>query len=86
MGGSILEKIFISYTGADTNFATWVAEILEKNDFDVTIQAWDFRPGDNFIKKIDSGLKDCKKMIIILSNNYLKSEWCKAEWTSKIAE
>lgn len=81
-----MEKIFISYTGADTNFATWVAEILEKNDCDVTIQAWDFRPGDNFIKKIDSGLKDCKKMIIILSNNYLKSEWCKAEWTSKIAE
>ncbi len=81
-----MEKIFISYTGADTNFATWVAGILERNNYDVTIQAWDFRPGDNFIKKIDSGLKECKKMIIILSNNYLKSEWCKAEWTSKIAE
>ncbi len=79
-------KIFISYTGSDVNFATWVAEILEKNEYDVTIQAWDFRPGDNFVEKIDSSLKNCEKMIIILSNNYLNSEWCKAEWTSKIAE
>lgn len=81
-----MEKVFISYTGADLEFATWVGEILENNGYNVTIQAWDFRPGDNFVKKIDDGLKECEKMIIILSNNYINSEWCKAEWTAKLAE
>lgn len=39
----------MSYTGTDLHYATWVAEVLE-------------------------------------SNNYLKSKWCEAEWTSKLTE
>lgn len=81
-----MKDFFISYTGTDLNFATWVAELLEANKFSVTIQAWDFRPGDNFVSKINEALIECKKLIVILSNSYLKSKWCEAEWTSKLAE
>ena len=41
-----MKDFFVSYTGVDLNYATWVAEILEKNDYKVTIQAWDFQSGD----------------------------------------
>lgn len=81
-----MKDFFVSYTGTDLNFATWVAELLEANNFSVTIQAWDFRPGDNFVSKINEALIECKKLVVILSNSYLKSKWCEAEWTSKLTE
>jgi len=81
-----MKDFFVSYTGTDLNFATWVAEVLEDNGFKVTIQAWDFKAGDNFVSKINEALLECKKLIVILSNSYLKSKWCEAEWTSKLAE
>lgn len=81
-----MKDFFVSYTGTDLNFATWVAELLEANKYSVTIQAWDFRPGDNFVAKINEALVDCKKLVVILSNSYLNSKWCEAEWTSKLSE
>lgn len=81
-----MKDFFVSYTGSDSAFATWVAALLETNKYTVTIQAWDFRPGDNFVSKINEALSECKKLIMILSENYLKSKWCEAEWTSKLAE
>lgn len=81
-----MKNFFVSYTGADLNCATWVAEILEGAKYTVTIQAWDFRPGDNFVSKINEALVECQKLIVILSENYLKSKWCEAEWTSKLTE
>lgn len=80
------KDFFISYTGSDEKYATWVAEILEKNNYSVIIQAWDFRPGDNFVSKINESLENCKKLMLILSNRYFTSKWCEAEWTSKLAE
>lgn len=81
-----MKDFFVSYTGSDINFATWVAEVLESENYSVIIQAWDFRPGDNFVTKINDSLKECKKLIVILSESYLKSKWCEAEWTVKLAE
>lgn len=81
-----MKDFFVSYTKTDTNYATWVAELLESNHYTVTIQAWDFRAGDNFISKINEALLECEKLVVILSQNYLKSKWCEAEWTSKLAE
>ncbi len=81
-----LKDFFISYTSSDENRATWIAQVLEKNGYSVIIQAWDFRPGDNFVSKINQSLKECQKLIMVLSNNYLKSVWCEAEWTVKLSE
>lgn len=81
-----MKDFFVSYIGTDLSFATWVSELLENNNYTVTIQAWDFRPGDNFVSKINEALLECKSLIVILSKNYLKSKWCEAEWTSKLVE
>lgn len=81
-----MKDFFVSYTGTDINFATWIAEVLESQNYSVVIQAWDFRPGDNFVAKINDSLKECKKLIVVLSDSYLESKWCEAEWTVKLAE
>lgn len=77
-----IKDYFISYTSADTVYATWIATILEKNGYRVIIQEWDFRPGDNIPQKIDESLRICKKMIVVMSQKYLESGWCSAEWTN----
>lgn len=81
-----MKDFFVSYTGRDEQKATWIAEILEKNGYTVTIQAWDFMPGNNFVEKINTALIECNQLIAVLSSNYLKSKWCETEWTSKLAE
>jgi len=81
-----MKDFFISYTKKDAKFATWVAELLERSGYTVIIQEWDFRPGDNLVANIHKALIECKKLIVILSEDYLKSGWCEAEWTSKYAE
>lgn len=67
-----MKDFFVSYTGADLNHATWVAEVLEKSGYTVTIQAWDFKPGDNFVSKINEALSECKKLVVFSRRNYLK--------------
>jgi TIR domain len=36
---------FISYTGAGTAWAEWIADTLEHAGYTTVLQAWDFRPG-----------------------------------------
>lgn len=81
-----MKDFFVSYTGKDVNYATWVAKLLEDNGYTVTIQAWDFLSGDNFVANINKALIECKKLIVILSESYLKSKWCEIEWTAKLSE
>lgn len=81
-----LKDFFVSYTGTDKNYATWIAFMLEKLGYSTVIQAWDFRPGDNLVAKINESLIDCDRLIIILSESYLASKWCETEWTAKLYE
>ena len=44
-----MADFFISYTSADKSWAEWIAYVLEEAGIQVIIQAWDFRPGSNFV-------------------------------------
>jgi hypothetical protein len=92
VSGSILvgwipsrRTFFVSYTAADKAWATWIAYILEADGFAVTIQEWDFRPGSNFAAEMDKALKQCPRMIAVLSPAYLKARFPTAEWTAVFA-
>jgi len=76
------KNFFISYTKADAEFAKWVAWQLEAKGYTTVIQAWDFKPGTNFINNMDKALKNCEKLIAIISPDYFKSLSCQAEWTA----
>lgn len=76
------KDFFISYNKHDKQWAKWIAGILEENGFSTIIQAWDFRPGNNFVIEMQSALNRCKKAIIVLSENYLLSEYCQSEWAA----
>jgi tetratricopeptide (TPR) repeat protein len=75
---------FISYTGADTAWAEWVADSLEEAGYTTILQAWDFRPGENFIQRMDQALANADRVVAVLSPAYFASEYTRDEWVAAL--
>ncbi len=80
-----MSDFFISYTQADRPWAEWIAQTLEGAKYSVTIQAWDFRPGGNFVVEMQRAAIGCKRTIAVLSPDYLQSLFAMAEWSAAFA-
>ncbi len=76
------KDFFISYNGNDNAWAEWIAWQLEQAGFSVVIQAWDFRPGSNFILEMDKATFEAERTIAVLSPNYLKASYTQSEWAA----
>jgi len=77
---------FISYTQADRHWAEWIAWQLEKAGYRTRIQAWDFRPGSNFVHEMQEAAANATRTIAVLSPNYLQSQFTKPEWYAAFAK
>lgn len=73
---------FISYTGADRNWAEWIAWILEDAGYTVRLQAWDFRPGNNFVLMMQGAAAEARQTIFILSPDFLEASYAQPEWAA----
>ena len=77
---------FISYTTrteSNKQWARWVEWVLEKRLGHSTImQEYDSELGGNFKSFMDDALKWSDVVVLILSNEYMKSENCREEWTN----
>jgi tetratricopeptide (TPR) repeat protein len=80
-----MTHFFISYTQADRAWAEWIAWQLEEAGYSVIIQAWDFRPGDNFVSDMQKATAEAERTIAVLSPDYLASKFTEAEWTAAFA-
>jgi tetratricopeptide (TPR) repeat protein len=78
------KDFFISYTGADVAWAEWVAQTLEAAGYRTVLQAWDFRPGENFIQRMSQALTEAERVVAVLSPAYLGSEYARDEWTATL--
>ncbi|MGO8061424.1 toll/interleukin-1 receptor domain-containing protein [Rhizobium johnstonii] len=81
-----MTDFFISYTHADAKWAEWIAYILEEEGFSTIIQAWDFRPGSNFVLEMQNAATTAARTIMVLSPNYLNSKMAAPEWASAFAQ
>src|SRR5436305_1219121 len=77
---------FVSYNHADEEWATWIAWQLEQAGFSVTIQAWDFRPGNNFVLAMQEAAVKSDRTIMVLSEHYLASNFTQPEWATAFAQ
>jgi tetratricopeptide (TPR) repeat protein len=77
-------RYFVSYTSADVAWAEWVAQTLEDAGYQTVLQAWDFRPGDNFIQRMDQALAEADRVVAVLSPAYFASEYTRDEWTAAL--
>lgn len=78
----MVKDFFVSYNRHDTDWAEWIAWVLEENGYTVTIQAWDFRPGGNFAVDMNKAIKNSRRTIAVLSETYLQSEFTLPEWAA----
>jgi hypothetical protein len=80
-----VKDFFVSYNRADKQWAEWIAWTLEEAGYSVVIQAWDFRPGGNFVLDMQQAAAKSQKTIAVLSESYLKSSFTAPEWAAAFA-
>jgi hypothetical protein len=80
-----MPDFFVSYTSVDSAWAEWIAFVLEEEGFDVIIQAWDFRPGSNFVLEMQNAASIADRTIMVLSPDYLNSQFASTEWAAAFA-
>jgi hypothetical protein len=81
-----MKDFFISYTRADRNWAEWIAWQIEEAGYQVTIQAWDFRPGGNFALGMQNAAVESERTIAVLSPDFFQSEFTQPEVAAAFAK
>ena len=76
-------QFFISYTAVDRAWAEWIAAALEDAGFATALQAWDFRPGEDFVERMDRAMRDSERTIAVLSRDYYRSSFAVPEWVGR---
>lgn len=81
-----MTDFFISYTHKDGDWAEWIAFTLEDAGFTTKIQAWDFRPGSNFVLEMQAAADKAQRTVLVLSPDYLNSKMAAPEWAAAFAK
>ncbi len=86
MPNGTTKNFFISYNRADRSWAEWIAWHLEEAGYTTVVQAWDFRPGSNFVVDMQSAASGAERTIAVLSPDYLTSSFTEPEWAAPFAQ
>src|SRR5258705_7302975 len=80
MNDSYEYDVFISYSSSDKE---WVRGELLKRIEDAGLRAFidfrDFTRGADGIKEMERAVRICRKTLLILTPDYVKSDWCELE-------
>jgi tetratricopeptide (TPR) repeat protein len=77
---------FVSYNKEDLEWASWIAWTLEEAEYTVVFQAWDFRPGQNFVLKMQEATTLAERTLFVLSKHSLNAEYTHSEWAAAFAQ
>jgi len=77
---------FVSHTGADQAWAEWIAEQLEAAGYTTLLQAWDFRPGSDFLHQMQQAASSAHRTVAVLLPAYFGSRFGEAEWRAAFAK
>lgn len=80
-----MEDFFISYNKADKAWAEGLANWLDQTLFTTILQEQNFVPSSNFVIGMHEALKSAKRMIMVLSPDYLVAKFPLAEWSAQFA-
>jgi hypothetical protein len=80
MGDRPGRDFFISYTQVNRPWAEWIAVQLEAAGYTTVLQAWDFRPGSDFLYQVQQATSSAGRTVAVLSPAYFGSAFSEAEW------
>ena len=81
-----MKDFFISYNKNDQKWAEWIAWQLEEVGYSTVLQAWDFKPGSNFVLEMHTAAQSAQRTIAVLSPDYLNSNYTLSEWAAAFAD
>jgi len=81
-----MKHFFISYNSADRQWAEWIAWQLEEAGYTAVLQAWDFRPGSNFVLEMQRAATEAERTIAVFSPDYLGARFPQPEWAAAFAQ
>lgn len=81
-----MDDFFISYNQADKHWAQGIGDWLDHAGFSTILQATDFVAGSNFVSEMHNAVEDARRVILVLSPDYLKAQFPQAEWTAVFAK
>ena len=76
------KTVFISHASQDTDISLLIATDLKRSKYNVWFDKWDINLGHSIPQAISDGLDSADALIIVLSNDYLRSAFCTDEWQS----
>lgn len=76
------QDFFIMYNRSDRPWAEWIAWQLEEAGYSVVLPAWDFRLGSDFNQQMQSATTQAKRIIAVLSPDYLNARSTQFKWTT----
>ena len=79
-----MQKIFVSYSRKDIDFARKLAGDLEKAGYDVWWDISDLRGGDDWVRTIPTAIETSQFVLVVLSPNSVASEWVEKEYTQAL--
>ncbi|ELS56378.1 FxSxx-COOH system tetratricopeptide repeat protein [Streptomyces viridochromogenes] len=80
------QRFFISYAGADRLWAEWVGWHLERDGHLVELDVWDWRTGDDFVRRMDEGLEKADAVVALFSKSYFEDgRWTQEERSALVA-
>ncbi|XP_071965252.1 toll-like receptor 2 [Antedon mediterranea] len=77
-GEDIRYDAFVSYNSKDKD---WVLKVLQpsledQRNFKLCVDYRDFIPGEAVVNNISNAVKYSRKVLMVVSKNFAKSEWC----------
>ena len=78
-------KVFLSHSTRDKAFVEKLAAALIGAGFTPWLCEVDIEKNENFVAKIEEGLKQCDVALVVWSPDAAKSDWTKEEWTAVLA-
>jgi TIR domain len=71
---------FISHSSEDSAVARAIAEILRQRGIDPWLDHERIRPGDSIPGRIEEGISGCDVILVLISESFVRSRWCRAEY------
>lgn len=77
------KRVFISHSSRDRQFAVWLSVDLASHGHQPWLDEWKIKVGDSIPKAIADGLDTCDFVVVVLSENAVRSKWVEREWHEK---
>jgi hypothetical protein len=74
-----MASVFIIYSSRDKSIATKIARDLDRHGVRVWLDTYELLPGDSLAEKITQGVQTSDYLLVILSENSVRSPWVQRE-------